>query len=147
MKSPLLVAVGTIATLVILSGSFAPTVAEAESAPAMFGRYSTPDSAQFVQVAAPAVALVAAVTADEPETAVETAAALVVAEQPVLVEVNAAPTSASSAPAPTSVVETPAPTPAPIAADPIPDLYMFDPEAPNEGRPNGAGGWDPEPQG
>ena len=40
----------------------------------------------------------------------------------------------------------PAPAPGtPIVDDPDAGPYSYDPEQPNEGRPNGAGGWEPGP--
>jgi len=33
-----------------------------------------------------------------------------------------------------------------VTDDPVAGPYVYDPTQPNEGRPNGAGGWDPGDQ-
>lgn len=91
------------------------------------GRYSTPEMADlvvYVPAAVAAVPVAAPVVVPLPEP------------RPV--------------PAPPGAPQAPEPAPLPepgdvIADDPAAGPYTYDAEQPNEGRPNGAGGWEPEP--
>lgn len=97
------------------------------------GRYSTPEMADLIVYVPAAVAAVPV-------------AAPVVAPLPEPRPVPAAP-AAPQAPEPAPLPEV-APLPEPgdlIANDPDAGPYTYDPEQPNEGRGNGAGGWEPEP--
>ena len=91
------------------------------------GRYSTPEMADlivYVPAAVAAVPVAAPVVVPLPEP------------RPVT-----APPAAPQAPEP-------APLPEPgdlITDDTAAGPYTYDPEQPNEGRGNGAGGWEPEP--
>ena len=102
----------------------------------LIGRYSTPEMADVIAVAPAAV---------EPTPTPASAPAAVpapVVPAPVVAHQTARVTPKVSTPTPATSDVAPQPT---VTDDPAAGPYTYDPEQPNEGRPNGAGGWEPDP--
>ena len=99
------------------------------------GRYSTPEMAD-------PVVRVRAARGEPGIIATPVDVAPVVGEPELVPVARQQPVPAEREPEPAP----PAPAPGtPIVDDPDAGPYSYDPEQPNEGRPNGAGGWEPGP--
>lgn len=95
------------------------------------GRYSTPEMADLIVYVPTFVA---------PVVAVEVAPAVAA---PILApEVRSTPVALEPVPVAPAIAPQPGDV---ITDDPDAGPYTYDPEQPNEGRGNGAGGWEPEP--